>query len=324
MLVTDGAYFIKDFPDHPMSQYLTDRIPDYRAWAVVARREAKDLEEAREQDRITALNGASQAAFEASNNRMDTISRDVADLHTKLDQVLNFLANLSGAIPHLVNQQQQLQQLARGATREEEQAPAPRGEEQEDDNNLDPEDDIGLLLSDNGSRSDNNEEQRHGQRQHVQQEGVAAVPAVVVVRRGGAGTERRPLVAVQPRTVNNALFPAATPRQPGFAVAMPRTFRSLMTEWQNLGLGRYTTDETRREWGNNLKQAWKKRKTMVDVVYNQLRYVREPDGSAFRGSEEERLRRATEVLDARRGSMTAWSYSSSHLWLTKRREELSP
>ena len=41
-LVTDGIYFINDFPNHIITQFLIEKIPGYRQWAVVARRQAKE------------------------------------------------------------------------------------------------------------------------------------------------------------------------------------------------------------------------------------------------------------------------------------------
>ena len=50
----------------------------------------------------------------------------------------------------------------------------------------------------------------------------------------------------------------------------------------------------------------------MGLVTAQLRFVRNPDCSAFQGTAQERLHRAAEIMDQRRGRMTVEQYRGQH------------
>ena len=77
VVVQDGIFFIRDFPDHPMSQLLKNRIQGYQTWARNARREVKVREESVQVDKVRHLNDATRAAF-------TSMESTVADLHKNL------------------------------------------------------------------------------------------------------------------------------------------------------------------------------------------------------------------------------------------------
>jgi hypothetical protein len=92
VLVQDGVYFVKDFPDHPMTQYLKvstayvcrvlssyftivsnlqyyytqNKIPHYERFALVSRRLLAQEESTRVPKEVSALNAGAQAALEHS------------------------------------------------------------------------------------------------------------------------------------------------------------------------------------------------------------------------------------------------------------------
>jgi len=74
LILEDGVFFIKDFPNHPCSQILM-QLPGYEAWARVARTRVDARVARSETDKISALNAGAAAAFLSTNRRIDVLEQ---------------------------------------------------------------------------------------------------------------------------------------------------------------------------------------------------------------------------------------------------------
>ena len=77
VIVQDGIYFIKDFPDHPVSSLLKNKIDSYETWAASARAEVKARENSVEMENIRDLNEAAQSAFRQVKTQVNKVHKDL-------------------------------------------------------------------------------------------------------------------------------------------------------------------------------------------------------------------------------------------------------
>ena len=118
VLVTEGIYFIWDYPNHVMAQYLMDTVPDYLNWDVHARQQARALGDSRVEEEVQALiNAASTAAMQNCNQRIDREHNNVQDgrktaelMSTIQRQYHEHSTNIQQLLDHYQQQQQQQQQ----------------------------------------------------------------------------------------------------------------------------------------------------------------------------------------------------------------------
>lgn len=101
VIVQDGCYFIKDFPDHVISKLLRMNIPAYDRFALQSRRWVRDKQNSRQVDQLTALNGASRASYEALQRQVDKLQSDNHHLKESLQRMEN---KLDALISELVAQ----------------------------------------------------------------------------------------------------------------------------------------------------------------------------------------------------------------------------
>ena len=98
VLVQDGAFFIHDYPTHPLSNWLKNSIPNYENWARETRRLVAIKIAAFGLDRVSALNAASLEAFNTLHRRLDQAEQENKSLKTsiarqdvKMQQILDIL-----------------------------------------------------------------------------------------------------------------------------------------------------------------------------------------------------------------------------------------
>jgi hypothetical protein len=128
-LVQDGIHSIKDFPQHPVAEYLKNKIPGYEAWVVEARQSVENICSQCRNDEICALNADLQAIVgslheqvlalkrevKSSDKKVDSLSRQLQKMYTVqisvqlgVTQCLAAISNQVGALHTMfVDQQQQ-------------------------------------------------------------------------------------------------------------------------------------------------------------------------------------------------------------------------
>jgi hypothetical protein len=131
VVVQDGIYLVRDFPEHVMSNYLKvcnarnaflfkpltnsnfvqTQIFGYGGWAVTARHEAVALLTSRRADEIKALNAASQAALATVHARNAVLENQIVHLTRALDRsnanerlMIQNQGLILGALNHLTAQ----------------------------------------------------------------------------------------------------------------------------------------------------------------------------------------------------------------------------
>ena len=77
VIVQDGIYFIKDFPDHPVSNLLKNKIDSYETWAASACAEVQARENSVEMENIRDLNEAAQSAFHQVETQVNKVHKDL-------------------------------------------------------------------------------------------------------------------------------------------------------------------------------------------------------------------------------------------------------
>jgi hypothetical protein len=130
-------------------------------------------------------------------------------------------------------------------------------------------------------------QQAEERRQQQQQQQAAPLPP------------RRPQISI-----NEALHPSNHPLVPAFSGAIPASFILLLSEWQRLGLSAYVLDGSRRGWDNKMKTGFSRRKYLLGMIERKLQFIRNFDGTAFNGTQQQRLMAAAEAMDADRGRKT--------------------
>jgi hypothetical protein len=101
VIVQDGCYFVQDFPDHVISKLLRMKIPAYDRFALQSRRWVREKQNSRQLDKITALNGASRASYEALQRQVDKLQSDNNDLKESVQRLEN---KIDALISELVTQ----------------------------------------------------------------------------------------------------------------------------------------------------------------------------------------------------------------------------
>lgn len=94
VVVQDGCYFARDFPDHVISKLLRMKIPAYDRFSLQCRRWVTDKQNSRQLDQITALNGASKASYEALQRQVDKLQADNHDLKESVQRLENKIDEL--------------------------------------------------------------------------------------------------------------------------------------------------------------------------------------------------------------------------------------
>jgi hypothetical protein len=84
IIFQDGIYWVRDFPNHPISQFLTSKFPGYDRWAIVARAECDKRQNDIEKDTIKALNEAAAAAFHAVARKQDSMEALSKEQHDEV------------------------------------------------------------------------------------------------------------------------------------------------------------------------------------------------------------------------------------------------
>ena len=106
VIVQDGCYFIKDFPDHVISKLLRMNIPAYDRFALISRRWVREKQDSRQLDQITALNGASRASYEALQRQVDKLQSDNHNLKESLQRLENKIDEIiSGLVTQKASQE---------------------------------------------------------------------------------------------------------------------------------------------------------------------------------------------------------------------------
>ena len=97
-----------DFPDHPISLLLKEKIPNYERWALGKRRWVVEEEAKVEQERVQALNAASLYALEGVHRRQDALTGKVLELNATMTQVKLLLERIDSNLSTNGGQQTQL------------------------------------------------------------------------------------------------------------------------------------------------------------------------------------------------------------------------
>ena len=125
-LVKRGIFFVKKYPENPMSQILLS-IPGYEMWAIAARNTVKARKETRGSDKIQELNVGARASYEALCRRQDTVDNKLAKVlkalreekeKTRRIESLLMQISLSAVPPPAPTQQQQYNNNNASAERE--------------------------------------------------------------------------------------------------------------------------------------------------------------------------------------------------------------
>lgn len=125
IIVQDGVFLIKDFPNHAISKLLLDKIPQYEIFAMEARKNVEVALEHFPVDSLKALNDDAREAFDAI--RADyTTSKEAqrvqfAELRGRMSRVESSLGGLHDL---LQRQNQQIQQILHNQQQQRDAAPA--------------------------------------------------------------------------------------------------------------------------------------------------------------------------------------------------------
>ena len=98
VVVQDGCYFTRDFPDHVISKLLRMKITAYDRFALQCRRWVTEKENSRQLDQLTALNGASKASYEALQRQVDKLQADNHDLKEHVQRLENKIDGLENRL----------------------------------------------------------------------------------------------------------------------------------------------------------------------------------------------------------------------------------
>lgn len=85
--IQDGIYWVRDFPQHPVSLLLKQCLRGYEVWAQVAWRKCVKRTANIKADKIAALDAGTQAAFVCFNRRVDTIDSTLQQHGAQLEQI---------------------------------------------------------------------------------------------------------------------------------------------------------------------------------------------------------------------------------------------
>lgn len=102
VVVQDGIFWLRDWPEHPISKFLlTVMPPTYERWAAEKRAEVEQVEVSRSDSAVATLNGAAQASYDRlarqnvdNGKKIDALSKSVQDLTNLLLQQRTASASL--------------------------------------------------------------------------------------------------------------------------------------------------------------------------------------------------------------------------------------
>jgi hypothetical protein len=303
VLVTDGIYFTQEFPTHVMSRYLLLKIPNYRTWACSARESVKVIEESRISDEIQALNQASQAAMESCHRRIDQLEsilqlilskvEGISTVDQKMDNVIALLSGRQELVPP-----PQEQDPAPAAQRQHQNRQQPQQQQVQQEQQEQEEEEDENFPVDNDEDNDD----------AAMDEGGLPAPQRIQEPR----IQEPRIQQQQQQQVNAALYPSNRPFVPAFSGAMPRSFVILVSEWSRLGLSKFILDNSRTHWPKGMKTAYTRRVFMMNFIKNKLQFVRNPDGTAFEGMQQQKLIAAAEIMDNERDRTSMYKYWEHH------------
>ena len=84
IIFQDGIYWVRDFPIHPISQFLLSKFQGYDRWAIVARSECDRRQKDIEEDAIKALTEAAAAAFNVVARKQDSLEALSKEQHQEI------------------------------------------------------------------------------------------------------------------------------------------------------------------------------------------------------------------------------------------------
>ena len=257
VIVSDGAYLVKDFLQHPVSQLLLG-LHGYESWATQARNDANERATSFKGQKISALNEGAMAAFGAMVRRCDVLEGIVRDQVKMQEGMLLQLKVLVEGQERLVTR---INALGRSGGSV-----------------------LGTGIGVGGGSAD------EGQGVPANGEGGANPPNPPINLRAGLGATGGQAGLVLPRltgpgqsshggllgggvrggggrTVNTAL--RSTPRAPPISGALPKTFVVLLNEHVELELESYYSmgGVAKKDWRRNVTQALGKR----HFIFEQLR-----------------------------------------------------
>jgi hypothetical protein len=92
VVVQDGIFWLRDWPEHPISRFLIDVMPaNYERWAVEKRAEVEAATGSRSDSQVLTLNGAAQASY-------DRLSRQNEENGRKIDALVDVVSALTSTL----------------------------------------------------------------------------------------------------------------------------------------------------------------------------------------------------------------------------------
>ena len=129
VLIQDSIFFVNDFPNHELSNYIKEKIPGYERWAGTQRQWVRTQNASRDINNVERLNAGARGAFETISRRVDVITRDTQANTTKMDRVMERLGAIERNVQQMMAtmqsfmQQQQRQQQAQPQQNRNQQQP---------------------------------------------------------------------------------------------------------------------------------------------------------------------------------------------------------
>ena len=274
VVLQDGPYWIKHYPNHPYTSTLLSRMqPHYINWSRRAIQEAQELQDRRDIDNIQNLNAGARHAFEVQARSVDRLSNVIQEevreenrqLHAELQRTVQSLAETTQLY------QQQTQQLAQQH--------------------------LALLELLQQQPSQPNQPNTHGgvplmRLPQLQQE---AERAQEEVRRQRLRQERRAMNLQRPQ-IHEAL--RAIPRQQELPRSLPELMGELVRVWKELGMSSYRPSSARRHWPQSKKVAFSKWNYLMKKI--ESRAAHGPFAPHVIGTEERLVHAASTYDDERK------------------------